>query len=378
MVANLDRGGQQRMALLLAGSLSCTHNVSFLVFSDTTLYGHYRVPENIHFYNINITARPGRISKLRNVILRAHKVRKIKKDNHIEAAISFGESANIINCLSKRNEKIITSIRSSNVLENGITFLDKLTFSLSDKTVFISKGQKTAYAEQAKRYAKKMRVIYNACDYEYVSKLASQNVDLNVDYNTFVAVGRIVDVKCFRNLINSFKLASEKYHDLKLFIIGDGDLASELKKYVVETEMDECVKFLGDRDNPFAYVSKARALLNSSGSESFSNVVLEALACGTPVIATDCKFGPREILSDNCEYGTLTNFAICEYGILCPSFDVHKEKQVEEEHIFSEAILYFLNHDELEKEYRCKSIQRIQAFSVNKYLADWNCVLTEK
>lgn len=375
MVANLDRGGQQRMALLLAESLSVIHKVVFLVFADDAKYGHYNIPNNVDYVNINIPAKANKFNKIHNILLRSCKVRKIKKCKHVDVAISFGESANIINCLSKKNEKVVTSIRGSMILENGLTLIDRLTFSISDKTVFISKGQKMAYAEKAKRYDHKMHVIYNACDFEGINALSSQKVDDTIDRNTFVAVGRIVDVKCFRNLINSFRLALEKYEALKLYIIGDGDLINELKSYVINNGMSESVYFLGDKDNPFAYISKARALLNSSRRESFSNVVLEALACGTPVIATDCKFGPREILSGDCKYDTLDDFAVCEYGILSPSFDIREKVQTKEERIFSEAIMYLLEHGELEDEYRRKSIMRSQQFSVNRYVSDWTELL---
>ena len=374
-VANLERGGQQRMALLLAECLASEHNVYFLVFSGKYKYGKYVNPEKVTFIDIDVGPEDLLIRKIFVVLKRVKIVRAIKKKYGIDISISFGETANIVNCLSQKKEKIITSIRGSMILENGITLIDRLTFMCSDKTVFISHGQRNAYAEKAIRYKDKLAVIYNACDVENIRKLSEEPVEEPFDEWTFVAVGRITTVKCFGNLINSFEIALSTFPQLRLYIIGGGDKKDELDKMVKAKGLSRSIMLIGDRDNPFAYMSKARGLLNSSGRESFSNVVLEGLACGVPVISTDCMFGPREIISCDAEYNKICDYQKCRYGILTPKFDYHIGDQPEREGIFAQAIICLLQNKELELEYRLKSKERCDFFSVNHYLNDWNDIL---
>lgn len=87
-------------------------------------------------------------------------------------------------------------------------------------------------------------------------------------------------------------------------ILGDGDKRNELKSLCSALNVDEDVQFPGFVDNPFAYMAAADVFVLSSIWEGLPNVLIEALACGTPVVSTDCPSGPREILQDG-KYGSI-------------------------------------------------------------------------
>lgn len=93
----------------------------------------------------------------------------------------------------------------------------------------------------------------------------------------------------------------EAYHDsgvsLPLVIIGVGAAWSSINEKIEELNIQDNVFLLGHKENPYPYMRRASALLLSSDYEGFSLVIAEALACGTPVISTDCPSGPREILT---------------------------------------------------------------------------------
>ena len=97
-----------------------------------------------------------------------------------------------------------------------------------------------------------------------------------------------------------------------------------LKQKVSDLGMNDKVIFCGFDNNPFKYVSRSDCFVLSSDVEGFPNVLIEALACGKPVISTDCSSGPRELLAPatDLHHRAINNYEIGEYGILTPVNDV--------------------------------------------------------
>ena len=98
----------------------------------------------------------------------------------------------------------------------------------------------------------------------------------------------------------SLTLLAQICLDIALLILGEGTERDRLLDIVKELGLDHFVEFHGFVSNPHAYISRASVLALSSRWEGFGNVLVEALAAGTPVVSTDCPGGPSEIL----EYGT--------------------------------------------------------------------------
>ena len=371
-VANLEKGGQQRMAILLAEHLKLDSDylVTFVVFTKDYSFGNYSEPQGVKFINIECPPQDGYVKKIYNILKRARIIKKIKEENNIDVSISFGATANIVNVLSRSKGRIVTSIRNSIIHIDGPSLIDKLTLALSDTVVFVSYGQRKAYELSFKKYSNKMKVIYNACDIKRI-ELESDVTEAEIEEMMFVSVGRLTGVKCFKNMINVFEIIVADYPEAVLYIIGDGKERADISKHIEEKGLGNNIVLLGNLDNPFSYIAKARVFLNASGSESFSNVVLEALACGTPVISTDCCFGPREILDGEKEYGLKEEFEVCRHGILVPPFDTNGNSQPKKERIFADAIRFYLENKEIEHEFRLNAKKRCETFSIDNYLDAW-------
>ena len=118
-----------------------------------------------------------------------------------------------------------------------------------------------------------------------------------------LAVGRLDKQKDFPTLIQAFALVRPK-NPAKLMILGEGSDRSSLESLIQELGLEEDIALPGFVDNPYAYMANADVFVLSSLYEGLPTVLIEALAGGTPVIATDCPSGPREIL-DNGNYGKL-------------------------------------------------------------------------
>lgn len=139
------------------------------------------------------------------------------------------------------------------------------------------------------------RVIPNVLEVERIHRLMKEPVVEPELQNTgfCLFVGRLnFRQKRLDRLLEGF-LASGV--DLPLVLIGDGE-SERLQQEVTRLGLQDRVWALGARENPYPYMRRASALLLSSDYEGLPNVLLESLACGTPVVSTDCLSGPRDIL----------------------------------------------------------------------------------
>ena len=112
-----------------------------------------------------------------------------------------------------------------------------------------------------------------------------------------LGVGRLAPQKDFSTLIEAFRLVLAE-RDCRLVILGEGAMRRELEERVRAVGLAERVSLPGWTSNPFAFMARAALFVLSSRHEGFGNVLVEALACGCPAVATDCPFGPSEILED--------------------------------------------------------------------------------
>jgi glycosyltransferase involved in cell wall biosynthesis len=125
-----------------------------------------------------------------------------------------------------------------------------------------------------------------------------------------LAAGRLVRHKGYSDLLRGFALLTEKI-PARLIILGEGPLRKEFEALGGKLNIADKIDWLGFQLNPFAFISRADLFVLSSLYEGFGIVLLEAMACGTPVVSTDCQSGPREVLADG------------EAGLLVPVGDPH-------------------------------------------------------
>ncbi|PXF58845.1 MAG: hypothetical protein C4B58_05140 [Deltaproteobacteria bacterium] len=145
----------------------------------------------------------------------------------------------------------------------------------------------------------KMITVYNPIPIE---EIESQIVDSHSPYDSgfnIVTCGRLSYVKGFDILLKAFAILSEKITDSRLTIIGDGPLRNDLERQIVYMNINSRVSLAGFQENPYIYFKHANVFVSSSRWEGLPNAVLEALTCGTPVVATDCPGGTAEIIKDS-------------------------------------------------------------------------------
>lgn len=188
----------------------------------------------------------------------------------------------------------------------------RLVCRLASKVIPVSHGLVDEIAEDLHIPKRKMHVIHNPIVNEQMKQEMQEPVEhpwlQQKTMPVVLAVGRLSHVKGFDVLIKAFKHVTSQM-EARLIILGEpafyeseqGEIHTSL---VRELGLEDYVDLPGFADNPYAYMKNADLFVSSSRYEGFGNVIVEALACGCPVVSTDCPTGPIEILQ-NGEYGTL-------------------------------------------------------------------------
>tara|TARA_R110000737_G_scaffold246899_2_gene257130 strand:+ start:102 stop:1163 length:1062 start_codon:yes stop_codon:yes gene_type:complete len=143
----------------------------------------------------------------------------------------------------------------------------------------------------------KLVKINNPVDVSYINKKLGlgEDIQLPTAKINLLAVGRLTYQKGFDKLI--LQLAKVKEKNFFLTILGEGEERETLEQLVLENDLQDHVCLKGNVENPYKYMQQANALILSSRFEGFPNVILEALVCGTPVLANYCLGGIDEIIN---------------------------------------------------------------------------------
>ena len=378
LVQKLCNGGAERAAANLSKDLCENYRVFLIVFDDTNITYDYAG----ELISLKIPPAKNKFLKIINVFRRTLKLKKIKQEKKLDACISFMEGANIVNVLSKNGEKIITSQRNltsffykTKLQKAFIRFIA----NRSDKIVTLSKLVKKDLIDNFSIEDDKALPIYNSCDIERLklTSLETEEIKSKMDSkHIYIAnIGRLNVQKGQCHLIKAIRIVKEKIPNIKLLIIGKGELENKLKKLTADLDLNDNVEFVGFVKNPHTILKKCEIFVLSSIVEGLANVLLEASAFHKTIISTDCDAGPREILAPNTQIDKKTKeVEYGEYGILVPTFESNEfdydPKMIsEKEKILGNTIVSVLQDNELRKNYEEKN--RIADFSPEKIKKEW-------
>lgn len=183
----------------------------------------------------------------------------------------------------------------------------RYSYGLADEVVAVSQAVAEDLAALSGLPLENIRVIYNPVITDTILQRSQEPVSCNwfapQSPPVILGVGRLAREKDFLTLIHAFALVRQQ-GAARLIILGEGDERSRLETLVQKLGLESDVSLPGFIDNPYAYMARSAVFALSSTTEAFGNVVVEAMAVGTPVVATQCKGGPFEIL-DGGKYGAL-------------------------------------------------------------------------
>ena len=157
----------------------------------------------------------------------------------------------------------------------------------ADAVVVTSQGVADDLATRYGVPRRKLRVLHNPVDLDAIATAAAEPADeIAGEGPVLVAAGRLAGVKNYPLLIDAMaRLGDEVGRPPRLWILGDGPDRARLEASVIEKNLGDRVRFLGFQANPWRFMARADVFVLTSAYEGFGNVLIEAMACGTPVVA---------------------------------------------------------------------------------------------
>ena len=316
-------------------------------------------------------------------------ISKVKKDMNFDIVLSFMENMGIVNAVTKRKETTLhavssylsgqfeyTSSKRNNIYPFLFKRLIKHYFNKLDGILTISQESAQDLIENFKIDADKIVVSYNPYDIQRINDLAGAQKKRDDQCVTIVTMGSLIDLKSQWNLLRAFKELKRTNKQAELLIIGRGENEVYLKEMAYAYQLHHHVRFIGYVTNPFEYLKNADLYVLTSIREGLPNALIEAMACGLPVIATDCSSGPREILAPSTDYKIKTqNVEKAANGILIPINNGIKKKLNEpldaQENMLKDALEMLIEDKQLRNTYSMKSIERSYDFDVNIIIPIW-------
>lgn len=299
---SLDGGGAERAIAVLLNHLDRKQfQPSLALFTRRGAFLD-EIPPDVPVYDVGESSPynvVGTAIRLRRTILSLSPsivLSFLKHPNLVSLAVCRAFFPDIPVVISERDTLSLTLAMDRGHLLKRL--LHRRLYPYARKIIAVSNGVKDDLEQSFGISSSRIQVIYNPCNIERVRLLAAAEPDLDIDWRvpTVVAAGRLTAQKGFMYLLQAFA-AVARQRSSQLLILGDGEERPALTRLAGELGIADRVLMPGFPKNPFAYMARGSVFVLPSVREGFPNVLVEAMACGTPVISTTCRSGPNEVIT---------------------------------------------------------------------------------
>lgn len=256
--------------------------------------------------------------------------------------------ASVHNTLSKSTKN------RRNIRAKVILYLERRLYPKAERVIAVSQGVKDDISDYLGIRKEKIAMIYNPIVDGTIFELTQESVNHpwfhNSEIPVIIAVGALTKQKNYLLLFRAFKLILAR-HPARLVILGEGRQRAHLENIAKELGITDNVALLGFQGNPYKFMAKASAFVLSSSWEGLPTVLVEAMACGVPVVSTDCTSGPSEIISRPGHN-----------GLLVP---------VDQPEALADAILQILENKELATRFAKAASERAEDFGAARITREY-------
>ena len=316
------------------------------------------IPSDVEFIHLD----SGRLARSVPALTRV--IRRLQPD----VVFSTSSAANVIAAIAHRiarsKSRLVLSERSAllrgrprDLKQRLEVMLKRVTYPLADSVTVVSSGLGDQLVAKLAVPRELIDVVYNPMIGDDFEELTSQPVEhpwFAPDAPPVIlACARLVVQKDYPGLLQAFaRIRSQT--PARLFVLGEGALRKSLEARAAELGVADDVCFYGFDKNPMKYMARARLLMHASHTEGLPGAMIQTMACGIPVVATDCEHGPREVISHNVD------------GFLVPVGDYAG---------LAEHALKILKDDRLRDELGANARRTAQRFSVAASMARYENAL---
>jgi glycosyltransferase involved in cell wall biosynthesis len=314
LINSLKGGGAERVAVTLANYFADVLQLSVTILMLEAGEMPYALSPNVAVDRLPVRRFAGGIGRVALLPLFAHDIARYLKQHRADAVISFLVRSNLILLLSELmgnrlpthiSERCITDLvyRGAAPTAFAMKLLIRLLYPRARSVIAISNGVRDSLVRLGIQ-PERIRVIYNPQNLDHIRQDMGKPHARSGGSFRLVTVGRLAPEKDVANALRALRLLLDMGRDVKLGIIGNGPDEVPLRNLAAMLRLGDRVRWHGWARSPYRVMSAADLFVMSSRHEGFGNALVEAMACGLPVVSTDCESGPREIL-DGGKYGLL-------------------------------------------------------------------------
>jgi glycosyltransferase involved in cell wall biosynthesis len=298
VISSLAAGGAQKVLSFLANHWAKSGwHVTIVTLSGRDQIPFFPLDPSVDILPLELEGKSAHvIDGAWNNIRRIVRLRRAILEQVPEVVISFMDQENILTTLAMWGLKIpvIISVRIDPILSPLASIWTLLRNQLYPHTDRIIVPTARIGAAFSQRIQSKTTVIPNPV----FPATAVKNASRSPMPRTVVAVGRYTHQKGFDVLLRAFATLTTKYPEWRLHIFGDGPLRPDLEALRAELNLTSVVALKPEAKSINDVLISADMFVLSSRYEGFPNALCEAMATGLPVVATDCRTGPSEIIED--------------------------------------------------------------------------------
>ncbi len=302
-IGSLRGGGAEKVCVTLANYL-VTHgfNVSLIVLNLHNAVYHKSLNKQVELLDLNLHHTRQSIFKIFQILI-SKKIQNILVFNHEIALVMVFFRFFIfkkVRIISRNINTLSEKIKHEKSIWHGSlkNYLLKLLYSRVDHVIVQSEGMMKDLTEHYGFRDSQLTIINNPLDPLFEEELYKPSGQAGDNKNEILFVGRFKKQKGISFLFDAFKIVLLQMPYMKLRLVGTGELYNNYLNYAKETGIFRNVIFEGYREDILPYYKQADVTVLSSLYEGFPNVLLESIACGTPVVSFDCPSGPKEIIEE--------------------------------------------------------------------------------